>query len=331
MNAMTKDYFDMDREKSLLAPYANPRQSRSCPCSPKLSRRTCSPAELNTDSPKSRSFVTSAKFSSLSSSLLAIHRQASSSLVIPEFLLKSYSNKSDTSPVASKTSSHHNSLKLETKKVRQTLSTSDTVAPNVGENNSSKEREDIVKNSENVTSTPTDNEPAMENSSSNHTKCPLNETQSLPTLRLSKMSLTYRSATGTVTSADGDESSATNTDATNSATNIIYEEEREKKQVLPDVVPCQEINYNNSSNDLHITKPKSAVGNEKAYVNLGFDGSEESSDFMDIKNYDNSQVVYSNVNNKREDADVATEELSYIGQQRAGFSGKLKSQISIIK
>ena len=102
---MSQDVVDSSTVKSaaieeLLVPPLSPRQSRSCPCSPKFSKRTCSPESISNNTPQT-------KFS-LSSSLLAIHRQASNSLM-PEFLKSDGRQKS--SPGISKASSLNKNLK----------------------------------------------------------------------------------------------------------------------------------------------------------------------------------------------------------------------------
>lgn len=80
----------LSNKPSLLTPLTLPRESRSCPCSPKLSARKLNSQEIHRS--KSRSFIRISKLSP-SHSLPTVHRQTWNSLV-PEFL-KSESNKNE--------------------------------------------------------------------------------------------------------------------------------------------------------------------------------------------------------------------------------------------
>ncbi|KAL7643354.1 UNVERIFIED_CONTAM: hypothetical protein RMT77_006646 [Armadillidium vulgare] len=163
-----EEFLDPSGNDRFLSPPLSPRQSRSCPCSPKLATRNYSPESIS-NSPKLRPFGGLSKFS-LSSSLLAVHRQASNTFM-PEFL-RFDSWRGESSPGASKNNSQQSSMRAAGRKpVRHTVSD----AAHLNRNDNFK--------SETLPPDPL---------GGSLPKSPLHETLSLPPLKLSKMSLTYR-------------------------------------------------------------------------------------------------------------------------------------------
>lgn len=274
-----------DASQRLAPPVYSPRQSRSCPCSPKLSSRNHSP-KSNAGSPKPQSRSGSSKFS-LSSSLMAIHRQASNSLR-PDFL-RFDSGKGDFG--GSKSDSQQSSLRNE---LRHTKSSGEAQVGNLdtslAEQSTSDSRQEAPKNA-------------------------LHESQSLPTLKLAKMSMTYKA--GVVVNNDREASFGQYSDTTKLLTEgacalpstpedtPLPEELTGSPQLLPDVVP----RYGAISSPLSQipeSKPSFSVSSspvdnygacgfdtKEGVINLGFDGHEESSDFADVNDFYSTKATKS--------------------------------------
>lgn len=272
-----------DASMRLAPPLLSPRQSRSCPCSPKLSGRNHSP-KSNTGSPKPQSRSVSSKFS-LSSSLMAIHRQASNSFR-PDFLRFDL-GKGDFSSNNSKNGSQQNSLRNESRHSR----------PSVEAHNSSFGDSHMdSSNSGSLREESSRNEPS---------RIALHESQSLPTLKLSKMSMTYKG--GIIINHDKDaiqfpysETSKLLVEGacalpSTPEDDTVSEELSGPALLLPDVVPRYEVggsplNQISESEPSASSAPPTPVEYSVSYhydtkegiVNLGFDGHEESTDFTDM-------------------------------------------------
>lgn len=266
-----------DASQRLAPPVYSPRQSRSCPCSPKLSSRNHSP-KSNAGSPKPQSRSGSSKFS-LSSSLMAIHRQASNSLR-PDFL-RFDSGKSDFG--GSKSDSQQSSLRNE---LRYTKSSGEaqvgTLDTSLAEQSTSDSRQETPKNA-------------------------LHESHSLPTLKLAKMSMTYKA--GVVVNHEREANFGQYSDTTKLITEgacalpstpehtPMPEALTGSPQLLPDVVPRYGATSSPMSQILE-SKPTFSVSpspgdnygacgfdQKEGIINLGFDGHEESSDFADLNEF----------------------------------------------
>lgn len=267
-----------DASMRLAPPLHSPRQSRSCPCSPKLAGRNHSP-KSNTGSPKPQSRSGSSKFS-LSSSLMAIHRQASNSLR-PDFL-RFDSGKGDFGGSSSKNGSQQNSLRNESRHSRPSV--------------------EAHHNSFGDTQLDSSNSGSLRGESSKHA---LHESHSLPTLKLSRMSMTYKG--GVIVNQDKDAAQFHYSDTTKLLVegacalpstpedDIVSEELTGPSMLLPDVVPRYEVG-GSPLNRITESEPSasSAPASPKelcvsyhyrpkeGIVNLGFDGHEETSDFTDF-------------------------------------------------
>ncbi|XP_050719820.1 uncharacterized protein LOC127000306 [Eriocheir sinensis] len=265
-----------DASQRLAPPVYSPRQSRSCPCSPKLSSRNHSP-KSNAGSPKPQSRSGSSKFS-LSSSLMAIHRQASNSLRTD--FLKFDSGKSDFG--GSKSDSQQSSLRNE---LRYTKSSADAQMGNfdtsLAEQSTSDSQQETPKNA-------------------------LHESHSLPTLKLAKMSMTYKG--GVVVNHEREANFGQYSDTTKLITEgacalpstpedtPMPEGLPGSPQLLPDVVPRYGATSSPLSQILE-SKPTFSVSSSpdsygacgfdqrEGIINLGFDGHEESSDFADLNEF----------------------------------------------
>lgn len=271
-----------DSSLHLVPPLHSPRQSRSCPCSPKLSGRNHSP-KSNTDSPKPRSRSGSSKFS-LSSSLLAIHRQASNSLR-PDFLRFDLGKGEQGGGSSSKNGSQQSSLKSE---LRHSRSAADAHNSSYADSHLSATNSMSLKG---------------ESSGNETSRNALHESHSLPTLKLSRMSMIYKG--GMIVNQDSPQS------LTSDTTRLImegacalpstpeadsYSEERDSpSMLLPDVVPRYEapgpaLNQISETEALVPSAPSSPKERDMKYhfdakegvINLGFDGQEESSDYSDV-------------------------------------------------
>lgn len=270
-----------DSSLHLVPPLHSPRQSRSCPCSPKLSGRNHSP-KSNTDSPKPRSRSGSSKFS-LSSSLLAIHRQASNSLR-PDFLRFDL-GKGEQGGSSSKNGSQQSSLKSE---LRHSRSAADAHNSSYADSHLSATNTMSLKG---------------ETSGHEASRNALHESHSLPTLKLSRMSMIYKG--GIIVNQDSPQS------LTSDTTRLImegacalpstpeadtYSEERDSpSMLLPDVVPRYEAPGPtlNQISEMEASEPSASYAlkeqdgkyhfdAKEGVINLGFDGHEESSDFSDL-------------------------------------------------
>lgn len=279
-----------DASLHLAPPVYSPRQSRSCPCSPKLSSRNHSP-KSNAGSPKPQSRSGSSKFS-LSSSLMAIHRQASNSLR-PDFL-RFDSGKSDFG--GSKSGSQQSSLRNE---LRQTKSTGEAQLGNLDETLADQASSDTLRGDSARQETP---------------RTALHESHSLPALKLAKMSMTYKA--GVVVNQERETTFGQFSDTTRLITEgacalpstpedtTLPEEFTGPPQILPDVVPRYDVTSSPMSQILE-SKPSisvtgSSVEDFRAYnfdqregiVNLGFDGHEESSDFVDMNEIHGAKAAH---------------------------------------
>ncbi|XP_063843317.1 uncharacterized protein LOC135090481 [Scylla paramamosain] len=279
-----------DASLHLAPPVYSPRQSRSCPCSPKLSSRNHSP-KSNAGSPKPQSRSGSSKFS-LSSSLMAIHRQASNSLR-PDFL-RFDSGKSDFG--GSKSGSQQSSLRNE---LRQTKSTGEAQLGNLDESLADQTSSDALRGDGARQETP---------------RTALHESHSLPALKLAKMSMTYKG--GVVVNQEREAAFGQYSDTTRLITDgacalpstpedtTLPEDFTGAPQILPDVVPRYDASSSPLSQILE-SKPSisvtgSSVEDFRAYnfdqregiVNLGFDGHEESSDFVDISEMHGAKATH---------------------------------------
>lgn len=267
----------------LAPPLHSPRQSRSCPCSPKLSSRNHSP-KSNTGSPKPQSRSGSSKFS-LSSSLMAIHRQASNSLR-PDFL-RFDSSKGDCGSNSSKNGSQHNSLRNEFRHSRPSI--------------------EVHQSSFGDSHLDTSNSGSLKGDSGRQdsSKNVLHESHSLPALKLSKMSMTYKG--GVIINHDKDVTQPHFADTTKllmegacalpstPEDDDLSQEASAPSVLLPDVVPKYDVG-GSPLNRISEFEPStsSTPGSPKDHfinyqfsakegiVNLGFDGHEESSDFTDL-------------------------------------------------
>lgn len=274
-----------DASMRLAPPLHSPRQSRSCPCSPKLSGRNHSP-KSNTGSPKPQSRSGSSKFS-LSSSLMAIHRQASNSLR-PDFL-RFDSGKGDFGSSSSKNGSQQNSLRNESRHSRPSVEAQQS---NFGDSQLDTSNSGSLRG-----------EPSRHESS----KHALHESHSLPTLKLSRMSMTYKG--GVIVNQDKDAAQFHYSDTTKLLVDgacalpstpeddIVPEDLAGPSMLLPDVVPRYEVGgspLNRISEYMYEPAASSApasprelsvsyhYGAKEGIVNLGFDGHEESSDFTEF-------------------------------------------------
>ena len=214
---------------------------------------------------------------------MAIHRQASNSLR-PDFM-RCDSGKSDFG--GSKSGSQQSSLRNE---LRHTKSSSEAQRGNLDESLADQASGEPLKG-----------EPARQDTSRNA----LHESHSLPTLKLAKMSMTYKG--GVVVNQERESTFGQYSDSTRLITEgacalpstpedtTLPEELTGSPQTLPDVVP----RYDASSSPLtQILESKPSISvtpssvedfrvynnlNQKeGFINLGFDGHEESSDFADI-------------------------------------------------
>nr|XP_045586461.1 uncharacterized protein LOC123748302 [Procambarus clarkii] len=272
-----------DASMRLAPPLLSPRQSRSCPCSPKLSGRNHSP-KSNTGSPKPQSRSVSSKFS-LSSSLMAIHRQASNSLR-PDFLRFDL-GKGDFGGSNSKNGSQQNSLRNESRHSRPTVEAHNS---SFGDSHLDSSNSGSLRG---------------ESSKQESSRIALHESHSLPTLKLSKMSLTYKG--GIIINHDKDVAQMHYSDASKllvegaCALPSTPEDDTFSGELigppmlLPDVVPRYEVGgpsmtqmceYKPSTSSAPLT-PKELCVNyhydaKDGVVNLGFDGHEESSDFTNL-------------------------------------------------
>ncbi|KAK7078439.1 Protein abhd8 [Halocaridina rubra] len=273
-----------DTALRLAPPPYSPRQSRSCPCSPKLAGRNHSP-KSNTNSPKPRSRSERSKFS-LSSSLMAIHRQASNTLR-PDFLRFDSSKADAAGGSSSKNGSQHNSLKNESKQSRTSLES---------------QQAQINESHLNVSHTGSlRGESAIQEAS----RTALHESHSLPALKLSRMSLTYKG--GVIINAEKESLQNVTSDKAKLLTegacalpstpenDALLEPSASCSVFLPDVVPRSEITgsaFNGSMEEQPSTSTSGIFVPEKrgsypyemkeGVVNLGFDGHEESSDFCTL-------------------------------------------------
>ncbi|KAK3888892.1 hypothetical protein Pcinc_007082 [Petrolisthes cinctipes] len=298
------DSISPDSSMRLAPPVYSPRQSRSCPCSPKLSSRNNSP-KSNTGSPKPQSRSGSSKFS-LSSSLMAIHRQASNTLR-PDFL-RFDSSKGDFGGNSSKSGSQQNSLKNE---LRYSKSGGDAHQASLGDSYLDPSNNGSLRG---------------ESSRQESNKNMLHESQSLPTLKLSKMTMTYKGGVivqekDPPTSQYGDtikllvegacalpstpehetlseEVSETPILPSTPEHKTLSEEVSGASLLLPDVVPRYDlssspvtVSLKSEDNTGHLSAPVTPnechnVGycsdQKEGIVNLGFDGHDESSDFDDM-------------------------------------------------
>ncbi|KAG7164992.1 uncharacterized protein LOC121871005 [Homarus americanus] len=272
-----------DASMRLAPPLLSPRQSRSCPCSPKLSGRNHSP-KSNTGSPKPQSRSGSSKFS-LSSSLMAIHRQASNSLR-PDFL-RFDSGKGDFGGSCSKNGSQQNSLRNESRYSRPSLEAQHS---SFGESHLD-----------------SSNSGSLRGESTRHesSRIALHESQSLPTLKLSKMSMTYKG--GVLVNQDKDPAQLHFSDTSKLLVegacalpstpedDTISEELSSPTMLLPDVVPRYEVGGSPlnricesepSVSSTHSTPMEPSISyhydSKEGIINLGFDGHDESSDFTDL-------------------------------------------------
>ncbi|XP_066960624.1 uncharacterized protein [Macrobrachium rosenbergii] len=270
-----------DAALRLAPPPHSPRQSRSCPCSPKLAGRNHSP-KSNTNSPKPRSRSERSKFS-LSSSLMAIHRQASNTLR-PDFL-RFDSSRGDTGGTSSKSGSQHNSLKNESKQTRSSI---EALQNNLGESFLNFNQTGSLRG---------------ESGSVESTRHPLQESHSLPALKLSRMSLTYKG--GVIVNQDKECAQSTSSDKTKLLSegacalpsmpenDYLLDVPSNPPVLLPDVVPRSEASCLNQTPECEPStsgtslnckeqKPRYYLESREGVLNLGFDGHEESSDFTDL-------------------------------------------------
>ncbi|CAL4062291.1 unnamed protein product [Meganyctiphanes norvegica] len=269
-------------ERLTAAPHSPARQSRSCPCSPKLSGMRNHSPKSNSNSPKPRSSSSSSRFS-LSNSLMAIHRQASNTLR-PDFL-----SRSDVKPEGT-----HNSLRYES------------------QHSGGSQKGD----SHLCISTPDHDHNDQCCIGASATKNALQESISLPTLKLSKMALIYKGGQlvqGHLVHQESAEQESHTPTPCQTPTRMDYEETNAlasstddgiqdlvpAHQILPDVVPRQKTSSlgevstvenwksnpgSSSSPNFYYTEDK------KAFINLGFDGHEESSDFQELNEIINSRM-----------------------------------------
>ena len=241
-------------------------RSKSLPCTPKASRKSrrsnfggASPHH----SPKSV-LSSSSKFS-LSSSLLAVHRQASTSLRA-ELLKLEHLGKFGGS--ASKTRSLQSSIKLRKNRSHSSINK---------EENLSQCSEDEHSN------TPT--------SSAFYVKKPIQESRSLPALKISRMAAPHQEnaiaeelVNASEEADDGwsfefNETSASSSHVSNYR--AIPSTSAGDDNTLPDLIPRDESKQEDLPQFSQVT-----VSTGSGVINLGFDGNEESSDFAtdDLQN-----------------------------------------------
>ncbi|XP_068223126.1 uncharacterized protein [Palaemon carinicauda] len=280
-----------DAALRLAPPTHSPRQSRSCPCSPKLAGRNHSP-KSNTNSPKPRSRSERSKFS-LSSSLMAIHRQASNTLR-PDFL-RFDSSRGDTGGTSSKNGSQNNSLKHESKHPRSSI---EALQNGLGESFLNFNQTGSFRGESGT-------------AESSLTRNPLQESHSLPALKLSRMSLTYKG--GVIVNQDKECAQSTSSDKTKLLSEgacalpsmpedyYLLDVPTNPPVLLPDVIPRSEASCANqmsegeastSGTSLSFKEHKSNyyLESREGVINLGFDGHEESSDFTDLNEAIQSKV-----------------------------------------
>ena len=277
-----------DASLRLAPPPHSPRQSRSCPCSPKLTGRNHSP-KSNTNSPKPRSRSERSRFS-LSSSLMAIHRQASNTLR-PDFL-KFDSSRGDSGGTGSKSGSQHNSLKNESKHSRTSI---EALQNNLGESFLNFSHSGSLRG---------------EGGASESSRNPLQESHSLPALKLSRMALTHK---GGSASQDKENTPNTSCDKTKLLSegacalpsmpenDYLLDTPSSPSLLLPDLIPRSESSCLNSTPECDPSTSGASmlfkeqkhgyfVDSKEGVINLGFDGHEESSDFTDLNEIIQSKV-----------------------------------------
>lgn len=239
---------------------------RSCPCSPKnpARHRNYSPELPLSRSPTSNS---TSKFS-LSGSLWALHRQASNSLR-GEFSHQKLESGNKTDPGTSlfKARSLQNSIKVKKRRSHFHLDEE--------ENSSVISEEDTVEDV---------------NEQNPYGKKPICESISLPTLKLSRMALTYRG--GVITKNDKgidllvpEEDSGPEIQEVTVGACALPETSpigECASSLLPDLIPVPQREW---SRPPKVQPPVAAVSpfyfssQEGGVINLGFDGQDESSDF----------------------------------------------------
>ncbi|KAF2367789.1 Alpha/beta hydrolase fold-1 [Trinorchestia longiramus] len=241
----------VDNSTAVLPDVGSPWRSRSCPCSPKTAARTLlRDPELDGDKRQSVHYRSN-KFS-LSGSLLAIHRQASSSL----------------RSSASKNGSLHNSLKL--KKRRSYCS--------IDEEDGSSILSDEELSCEDVSN------------QSSVVKKPIRASHSLPALKLQRISMTHHSE-ATVTEEAGDvsgqwhlESPTSSADGHSQEGEAVLHGSENRFSFLPDLIPGATSARSTAPGQTPELQNKFATSSQEVkegFINLGFDGHGESSDAPD--------------------------------------------------